>query len=146
MYIQEIANSDSLSVLQDSIKSVTESGESLNTLNISLSNIHQSDVILTVLGYSIVFMALIVLYLFFSNISRFLKMNIRKKLKATGKVVNENDDSLSGETSAAIAMALTLHFQEIHDFENTVITIKKVQNTYSPWNSKLHGLRQYPKY
>ena len=44
------------------------------------------------------------------------------------------------------AMALALNFQEAHDIENTIITIKKVQSTYSPWNSKLHGLRQNPKY
>jgi hypothetical protein len=34
--------------------------------------------------------------------------------------------------------------EEVHDFEDTVLTIKKVQKPYSPWSSKLYGLRQYP--
>ena len=52
--------------------------------------------------------------------------------------------SISGEVTAAISTALMLHFREIHDFESTVITIKKVQKPYSPWSSKIYGLRQYP--
>ncbi len=92
------------------------------------------------------FLHYLYLYLFFANLTKLLLAFRRRKNKASGKQLTENDDSISGEVVAAISMALALNFQEAHDIENTIITIKKVQSTYSPWNSKLHGLRQNPKY
>ena len=41
---------------------------------------------------------------------------------------------------AAIAMALHLYFNGVHDEEPTQITIKNVERRYSPWNSKLYGM------
>jgi Na+-transporting methylmalonyl-CoA/oxaloacetate decarboxylase gamma subunit len=146
MYIQNQINSDSLKVVQDSIKAAKDS-EVLNSLGFNLSNVGTNDVIITVLGYGIVFLALLILYLFFFNLTKIIIAARKKRLKASGKhAENEDDLSISGEIAAAISMALLQHFQESHDIENTIITIKKVQSTYSPWNSKLHGLRQYPKY
>ena len=46
---------------------------------------------------------------------------------------------------AAIAMALYLYQNELHDYENTVLTINKVSKNYSPWSSKLYGLREIPR-
>ena len=44
------------------------------------------------------------------------------------------------EIAAAIAMALHLYFNGVHDEEPTQITIKNVERSYSPWNSKLYGM------
>ncbi|MDE5785198.1 MAG: lamin tail domain-containing protein, partial [Duncaniella sp.] len=49
----------------------------------------------------------------------------------------------SGEAIAAIVMALHEHL-DAHDSENTVLTIKKLRRAYSPWNSKIYGLREIP--
>lgn len=145
MYLQSHLNLDSIRVVQDSIKSAQES-VALNTVSFDISKIGSDELILTVLGYGIVFMALLTLFLFFSNLTKLLVAARKRKLKAAGKQTTEDEMSIPGETAAAISMALSMHFQEAHDIENTIITIKKVQSTYSPWNSKLHGLRQNPKY
>jgi glutaconyl-CoA/methylmalonyl-CoA decarboxylase subunit delta len=113
----------------------------------SLSNIWENDgILISVVGYVIVFVALMLLAIIITNLQRVLQLKQRKKLHATGhRAANADDLSISGEVSAAISMTLFLHFQEKHDIENTVLTIKKVQRTYSPWSSKLYGLREYPK-
>ena len=145
MYSENQLSTDSLKAVQDSVKAASES-DLINNMGFNISNIGNAEIILTVLGYGIVFLALLVLYMFISNLTKLLIAARRKKLRAAGKTTDDSDLSISGETSAAISMAILLHFQEAHDFENTVITIKKVQSAYSPWNSKLYGLRQNPKY
>ena len=113
----------------------------------SFSNIIDNNgILITIVGYAIVFMALLFLYIFIFNFQKILMIQQRRKLKDKGhKAADVDDLSLSGETSAAIAMALYLEFEEAHDLENTVLTIKRVQRAYSPWSSKLYGLREYPK-
>ena len=48
---------------------------------------------------------------------------------------------MTGEVNAAIATALYMYFNELHDDESNIITIKKVSKFYSPWSSKIYGLR-----
>ena len=50
----------------------------------------------------------------------------------------------SGEEIAAIVMALHEHLNA-HDQENTILTINKVKKAYSPWSSKIYGLRELPR-
>jgi len=50
---------------------------------------------------------------------------------------------ISGEESAAISMALYI-FNELHDEESNIITIKKIERAYSPWSSKVYNFRRYP--
>lgn len=47
---------------------------------------------------------------------------------------------------AAIAMALyeLQNDSAHHDWEETVLTIDKVKKDYSPWSSKIYGLRETP--
>lgn len=146
MYIENNINSDTLKAVTDTLKTVAGEDHTFSNLSFNISNIGMDEAILTVLGYGIVFLALVILYLFFANLAKLISMYRKKKLKSKGKTAQAERDDVSGETAAAISMALSLHFREIHDYENTIITIKKVQSTYSPWNSKLYGLRQYPKH
>ena len=96
---------------------------------------------IAIVGYLIVFSALVLLYLVFSSIPKILKIRIRKNLKRQGKKMNPDSGKfVIGVENAAIATALYLYFNELHDDEDTVITIKKVMKVYSPWNSKLHGM------
>lgn len=62
--------------------------------------------------------------------------------EAVGAPRSENSEhiTLTGNATAAIAMALHLYYNGLHDEEPTKITIKKVERKYSPWNSKLYGI------
>ena len=46
---------------------------------------------------------------------------------------------------AAIAAAIYEVTEGIHDIEPTVLTIDNVARRYSPWSSKIHGIRELPK-
>ncbi len=51
----------------------------------------------------------------------------------------------SGEIIAAIAVALKLNKEALHDHESEVITLNTVARVYSPWSSKIHGLTNNPR-
>lgn len=98
---------------------------------------------ITLLGYVIVFVALLFLIGVFLMIPKILKWDtkriLRKKRGLKKEEVKELKLDITGETNAAIAMALYLYFDEMHDDESNVITIKEVKRRYSPWSSKVYG-------
>lgn len=102
---------------------------------------------MTIVGMSVVFSSLIVLYFVFMNLSKLISFFSRDKSRS--KIEKENKEStqqpLTGEVNAAIAAALYLYSQEMHDQESAVLTIKKASRFYSPWSSKIHGLRRNPR-
>lgn len=59
---------------------------------------------------------------------------------------HDNRITLTGEATAAIAMALHLYYNGIHDEEPTHVTIKKIERKYSPWNSKLYGMNNLHRF
>lgn len=102
---------------------------------------------MTVIAMFVVFSALASLYIIYKNLGKFFikkavktKISTEKKSKST-----DEDEEMSGETNAAIAMALHLYLSELHDHENTVLTIQKVSRNYSPWSSKIYTLRKTPR-
>lgn len=105
-------------------------------------------IILTVIAMGVVFMALVLIYLFFHNFGKqFNRFSERKKLIKEGNVeeAEKIEISHSGELNAAIALALYLYQNQIHDLESFTVTINKVSRNYSPWSSKIYGLRKFPK-
>jgi len=106
-----------------------------------------NPVMISLIGMGIVFLSLTFLYLTFAFISNRINNWSRKKvMKETNEDVPKGTDlSVSGEVNAAIAMALHLYLHQLRDEENTVLTIRKVARTYSPWNSKIYNLRQMPQ-
>lgn len=110
-------------------------------------NMDPSGIGMTMIAMMVVFSALALLYIIFKNIGRaFTRTKAEKKkqevmVPAEAKAVTE----ISGEVNAAIAMALYLYQNEMHDFENTVLTVRKVSRTYSPWSSKIYTLRKNPR-
>ncbi|HER40367.1 MAG TPA: hypothetical protein ENO10_04015 [Salinimicrobium catena] len=105
--------------------------------------------IITVVGYLVVFLALVMLVFCFYNLPKLLEIGIqkRKSIKDSKRANSEEkkeEKYISGEVSAAIGMALSLYFKEQHDEESGVITIKRVSRTYSPWSSKIYGVNNYP--
>ncbi len=114
-------------------------------IGFDLSLIDMDGIIIAIVGYGIVFAALVALFFVFSSIPKILKISQRKRLKAVGREECADKDPITGETNAAISMALHIFFNENHDEESNVMTIKKVSSTYTPWNSKIYGLRTFTK-
>lgn len=102
---------------------------------------------MALISMAVVFSALAILYFIFKSTgTMFQYLSRRAKLKKEAADLRvEEDIEISGEVTAAIAMALNLYQTEIHDEENTVLTIKRVARTYSPWSSKIYTLRKYPQ-
>ena len=106
-----------------------------------LSRITADSTTLAFVGYLIVFVALITLYFVFHYIPLLLNAMTKRKLKKKGVKEEVIDDiTISGEVSAAISTGLYLYFNEMHDDENTVLTIKKISKRYSPWSSKIYSV------
>lgn len=107
-----------------------------------------AGIAMAVTAMSVVFTALILLYAVFKNVGKFMQRGAVKKEKViaaehpTAKI--DDKDEASGETIAAIAVALRFYEEDLHDIESTVITINKVARAYSPWSSKIYSLRQIP--
>jgi hypothetical protein len=96
----------------------------------------------------IVFVVLVALYFIYKLLSLLHSLDIRNrfiKRKGLENATEISTEAISGEVNAAIVMTLFLYQNELHDIENTVLTIKKVSRTYSPWNSKIYGLRKNPR-
>ena len=96
----------------------------------------------------IVFVVLVALYFIYKLLSGLHSLDIRNRIikrKGIEKAAEISTESIPGEVNAAIVMTLYLYQNELHDIENTVLTIKKVSRTYSPWSSKIYGLRRNPR-
>lgn len=99
---------------------------------------------MAVIAMSVVFGALLLLYTVFKNTKKIYGINIKTLFAGKPKEqvpVKVTQEELTGEVNAAIAMGLHLYVSELHDHEDAVLTIKKVARTYSPWSSKIYGLR-----
>jgi len=110
-----------------------------------LSRITSDYTTLAFVGYVIVFVALISLYFVFQYIPKLLdiitKRRLKRQMRKRGmEEVVIDDLTISGEVSAAISTALHLFFNEMHDDEKTVLTIKKISSRYSPWSSKIYNV------
>lgn len=108
--------------------------------------------IITGVGYTVVFLALLMLMFLFNSMPRVLNLGLSKKIKEVREkaAARRNGDAkqekyISGDVSAAIGLALTLYFKEQHDEESGIITIKRVARTYSPWSSKIYGVNNNPR-
>ncbi|MCJ7820411.1 MAG: OadG family protein [Bacteroidales bacterium] len=101
--------------------------------------------IVVLVGISIVFLSLLTIYLFFRYVLTFI-LNFRLKSFARKKGIDPAEivtakTMMSGEVNAAIAMALYSYFNELHDVESGIVTIKRVSKIYSPWSSKLYNMK-----
>lgn len=134
----------------DKIKEVAQQtaskGKELSDVTFDPSLVGTQGLVISAVGYVIVFFALVGLFLFIKQLTKVLTSNLRKRLRESGDIESseKEDLSVSGEVNAAISTAIFLHFREVHDIESTTLTIEKVQKRYSPWSSKLYNLRQYP--
>ena len=105
---------------------------------------------ITIIAMCIVLAALIILsilFLCFGKISTAVMSSKKRKAHGvTSETSEDHHDELdSGEVIAAIGMALAEHFGQGHDMEDTILTIKRMKKSYSPWNSKIYNMRHIPE-
>ena len=104
--------------------------------------------ILALTAMTVVFTALIILYLLFKLIG-ILNIRAGKKKSAAAQATTVKESSygeVPAETYAAIATALHLYLveEEAHDDESFVVTLNPVDRTYTPWSTHIQGFRQTP--
>lgn len=112
-------------------------------MEINWSLIMEDGLVITIVGYVIVFFALVLLYFTFSSLAKLVNKQARRRLRREGKAkqAEEKELQIEGDVGAAIAMALYMHL-ELHDEEPNVITIRRLPKVYSPWNSKIYSMRR----
>ena len=101
----------------------------------------------TLLGFALVLVLLVVLIYVLKLFGRIMQPRVKTEKPqevhaSVGAPRKETDEhiTLTGQATAAIAMALHLYYNGIHDEEPTHITIKKIERKYSPWNAKIMGM------
>lgn len=107
-----------------------------------------TGIAMAMIAMSIVFAALIILYITFKYLARLYNIDLKKRFRKSRsniEIIDEHDE-ISGETLAAISLALHLYHQQMQGLEDAVITFKNAAKTYSPWSSKIYGLRKKPNY
>ncbi|MBQ3595762.1 MAG: OadG family protein [Bacteroidales bacterium] len=133
----------------------------MNTLYLSLLAIQDGlqvkGWIVTISGFLIVIMALVVLFLIFSGVSKIINADWRsivnkdKRKNEVEVVDNSNKDmstsknNINDDVIVAIGLALSMSM-EVHDEESGVLTIKRTQRITSPWASKILGINNLNRY
>ncbi|MEI7694135.1 MAG: OadG family protein [Chlorobium sp.] len=117
-------------------------------LPINFSAIGAEHLALAISCYVIVFFTLFLLSLVFGILPKLHTRNLRKKMQKEGEQVNTliAGKMVPGEVSAAIAMAISMYFEELHDQEASILTIKKEGKSYSPWNSKIYNVINFNRF
>ena len=105
---------------------------------------------MAITAMSVVFSGLLLLYISFRLIGKASVSASRRRAMKTKDVTSVEEakekklGEAPGEVFAAIAMAMH-ESQNMHDVEDTVLTITRVKRSYSPWSSKIYTLRETPK-
>ncbi len=113
--------------------------------------IKQSDnygIGLTVVAVSVVFLALLSISLILKGYGKLIMKTQDRKANKSAKnsdvaAVTPLASQTSGEIYAAIATAIFLYDEEMHDEEDTIITIQKVERAWTPWNAKYYNMNHY---
>jgi Na+-transporting methylmalonyl-CoA/oxaloacetate decarboxylase gamma subunit len=106
---------------------------------------------MSITAMSVVFTGLLLLYICFRGIGKLAIMLRRrnameaKDIKCEEEAKEKKLGEAPGEVIAAISMAMHEMQNDVHDLEDTVLTITRVKRTYSPWSSKIYTLRELPK-
>ena len=110
---------------------------------------------LTVVAVSVVFIALICVCLIMMGYGSAIRNwnEKRSKKQSAGsrqqaavsgqQAAVGGQQAVDGDVYAAIATAIYLYNEELHDDEDMVITIQDVQRAWTPWNDKRFNMNQY---
>lgn len=98
---------------------------------------------LAVVAVSVVFFALVCIMFMMGGYGKLIQ-RIQNRKQASGKVSTAlAADAPEGEVYAAIAAAIYAYSQDLHDVEDTVITIQKAERAWTPWNAKFYNMNRY---
>jgi hypothetical protein len=98
--------------------------------------------LISIVGYLVTLVTLALLYAAFQNLPKVLHIHLRTRSPKTGKPVPGNAvPDIPADEAAAIAMALHLYLNELHDEASTKLTIRELPKAYSPWNARIFGMR-----
>lgn len=106
---------------------------------------------LTVVAVSVVFLALLCICLILKGYAGAIRnVQNRKAQKLSAKTTAEGGKTVAvapadtaGDVYAAISAAIYLYNEELHDDEDTIITIQKVERAWTPWNAKFYNMNHY---
>ena len=105
---------------------------------------------MSITAMAVVFVGLILLFLGFKAIG-VIAMKVSKNRAVKSGHLAPGDKAGAkefvktlSEVYAAIGLALHEMQNEVHDVEETVLTIERTKRRYSPWNSKLYMMREVP--
>jgi len=102
----------------------------------------QQGWIILIVGITIVFIALISLFLIYQYLIPAIlnrkEQDSGNEKAGAGSKGNVSSATQTGEEMAAIAAAVYLFLEETHDEENAILTIGKTSKSYSPWSSKIY--------
>ena len=118
--------------------------QAINLLLINVEAITKNSIVIAILGYSIVFIALVLLYMVFYYMPKILNKSEKQKIMREQKISAEEAEkamNISVEVNAAIGMGIFMYYNEYHDEDNNILTIKRVSKVYSPWSSKIYSVR-----
>lgn len=112
---------------------------------------HDSNGIgMAISAMSVVFSGLLLLFISFKIVGK-ISVNLSKRNAMKVKGITDKKEAKEkklgeapGEVFAAIAMAMHEMQNDVHDVEETVLTITRVKRSYSPWSSKIYTLRETP--
>lgn len=109
-----------------------------------------SGIGMAISAMSVVFFGLLLLFIVFKIVGKIaVSLSKRNAMKAKGitDIHEANEKKLGeapGEIFAAISMAMHEMQNDVHDMEDTILTITPVKRKYSPWSSKIYTLRETP--
>lgn len=102
---------------------------------------------LAIVAILVVFFALVCINFIMGGygklIQRIQNRKSTKVSKVSGETATTKPSSTSGEVYAAIAAAIYAYEEDLHDEEDTVITIQKVERAWTPWNAKFYNMNRY---
>ncbi len=118
----------------------------MNLLTILLTNSYDFGITVAIVGFSIVLFSLTLLVFVFSKLPKLINFNLKKWRNKNKNIshdeISEDHYIIEGNVTAAISLALHLYFNELHDEESNIVTIKKIKKAYSPWSSKIYSVNQ----
>ncbi|MDR0724882.1 MAG: lamin tail domain-containing protein [Prevotellaceae bacterium] len=152
-YGRKTDGSQELGVLAKPTPNINNAFADRDAANEKFKENDPTGIAMSVTAVAVVFLALILLYVCFKYTGRFYINRGHKKAvaaaEAKGGTVDQSKigdtDGIPVEVCAAIAAALYEMQNDIHDIEDAVLTIEKKAVSYSPWSSKIYGLRQTPQ-
>ncbi len=107
-----------------------------------------TGIAMAVIAMTIVLSSLTLLYITFKYLAKLYNVDFKKLFKKRQHHEDQVDKApvdIPEETLAAISLALYLYQMELQGLEDAVMTFKNAAKTYSPWSSKIYGLRRTPK-